>query len=553
MNAQQLRNPEARFRSHTRCALAFLLGAAMSLGATATVAEPIGPGEVITVVPEPGKGGPKLTLAVPSAEGTIEIRDLNAVSETLAIKTIQFDPSLSGTYSTQIAYLGEDGMMHNVGGLFPVQFGGDLGGGADTEWDWECTELRSGKWIWSSSDGSVITWDPIIHEMEVQGINGYYAADVPPPAVGALAAISITNNTPGILDATAAFSAGDPGPVESLQISPSDDPHATAFDVALRWQLELDQELLQQETADGVIQLTVDTSTVASLIIPIVITAGSGACSGSPCDAGCGTATIDGVSHPLTCDADTCTCKTPILETPLATGLALLPGQVLGLDVQFSPSTFPQRAFSGTLEWGAWQRRVVDTRVVPVSGGMYEISLDWVVELQGPLGIPIDLGALARGTYIDSNQCSQANYFDCTDCCLGACECSAGDGTEDDIIWDIGDSGIPTSCSTPLDCPIESINGVPTSMDCNDQTSRCRTPVFTSTLRAPLQPGQPFIAYLKPIAGAVPELDYSMVGVNVGPQAAIPAVTTWGLVALLLGVAAAGTIAIRQRLGTIAG
>jgi len=525
----------------------------MGLGATATLAVPIGPGEVITVVPEPGHGGPQLTLAVPTAEGTIEIRDLDALSETLAIKTIQFDPPLAGTYSTQVAYLGEDGMMHNVGDLFPVEFGGDLGGGADTKWRWECTELNSGKWIWSSSGGTVITWDPIIHEMEVQGLNGYYAADVPPPAVGALAGISITNNTPGILDATAAFSAGDPGPVESLQISPSDDPHATAFDVALRWKLELDQELLQQETADAVIQLTVDTSTVASLIIPIVITAGSGLCSGFPCDSGCGTATIDGISQPMTCDPDTCTCKTPILETPLATGLALLLGQVLGLDVQFSPATFPQRAFSGTLEWGAWQRRVVDTRVVPVSGGMYEISLDWVMELQCAIDIPIDLGAFARGTYIDSNECSQVNYFDCPDCCLGVCECSVGDGTEDDIIWDIGGSGVYESCSTQLDCPIESINGVPAQMSCNDQTSRCQTPVFTSTLRAPLQTGQPFIAYLKPIAGAVPELDYSQVGVDVGPPAAVPAVSIWGLVALLLGIATTGTIAIQQRVDTIAG
>ncbi len=64
------------------------------------------------------------------------------------------------------------------------------------------------------------------------------------------------------------------------------------------------------------------------------------------------------------------------------------------------------------------------------------------------------------------------------------------------------------------DCPAATINGEPAELSCGPN-SLCQTPVFKSLILAPLEPGVPFIAYLLPGTGAVPELDFSVVGVDV--------------------------------------
>ena len=100
-------------------------------------------------------------------------------------------------------------------------------------------------------------------------------------------------------------------------------------------------------------------------------------------------------------------------------------------------------------------------------------------------------------------------------------------------------------CFSDADCPEGTLNGLTVQLQCVENTGLCRSPVFTTMMEAPLDPGQPFIAYLLAADGALPELDYSQVRADI--ELPIPTISEWGFVAMALLLLTGGTVAILRR------
>ena len=182
----------------------------------------------------------------------------------------------------------------------------------------------------------------------------------------------------------------------SLDPTLSDSP----VNAVLEWRVAVLDPLATTEVADADIQLFVNGSPVGSTSVTLELLAGSGDCAGVGCASPCGSALIDGEQVDLECDTG-CTCHTPVISSPLASELFLNPGDVVEITISPTAGDGSIPPTSGTMDWGVWQRRVVASRVIPApdgAEGLFEVSLDWWVEFEGVLGLPVDLGASIHGT-----------------------------------------------------------------------------------------------------------------------------------------------------------
>ena len=203
---------DARFFTSRQLLLRIALLAVPGMWATTTAAVTIGPGETETLIPVVVRNNFGLRFDIASPQGSIEIRDLDASMSTLATTTIIFDSSGDGSYHFDASYRGAAGLV-DIESLFPgLDLMGQLGGdpGALEPWTSVHTELSSGKWIWSFSDGTVITYDPNSSVADVVTNFGTFVATAPDALLELPATIVIENNTPGPIDAVS-FAVPEPG------------------------------------------------------------------------------------------------------------------------------------------------------------------------------------------------------------------------------------------------------------------------------------------------------------------------------------------------------
>jgi hypothetical protein len=323
-------------------------------------------------------------------------------------------------------------------------------------------------------------------------------------------------------------------------------PAPGSYDVTAQWVIDLEGSTTVPLELGVDVEVSVNSvpgpssSSPAALLWDV-----TSSCVAQPEGEPCGTVTIDTTAGALSCDAETETCRTPLL-TALFPAVALAPGEELAVSLTPASGSQPETATGddqGSLEFGAWNRALDSVQVTPTSGappGTFDVTASITLELTGSASVVLPLG-------LDTEPVAD-------ECCAEACccpPCSEACGGHGCVPIKI--PGRTTAQCLPTGCAGEScgqgeLDGAPFDMQCTSGDCVCRSASLEITWPGvTLAPGAPLTLVLRPGPGDLPETqtaDDSMV-VTV-PGSRVPAVSAWSLGALALALLAAALLQRRR-------